>query len=200
LAERMYMPGATAIGLVFTEGVILASERRMSYGTFVMSKTAKKLFKITDKIGVACAGIMSDMQLLAREASYYANIFRFNNNRDITAHALAKLLSNLLFSSRMFPLLAQTLVGGYDVDKPGVYVLDPVGSVIQDEYAAVGTGAEICLGVLEASFKPNMDYEQSKDLVMKALRAAVERDSGSGNGFDIMAITKKGLVEEFIPA
>jgi len=196
----MYMPGATAIGIVFSGGVILASERRMSYGTFVMSKSAKKLFKITEKIGVACAGIMSDMQLLAKEATYYANMFRFDNNRDITAHALAKLLSNLLFSNRMFPLITQTLVGGYDVDKPGVYVLDPVGSVIQDDYAAVGTGAELCLGVLEASFKQNMEYEQSKELVLKALRAAVERDSGSGNGFDIMAITAKGIAEEFIPA
>ena len=196
----MYIPGATAIGIVFSGGVILASERRMSYGTFVMSKSAKKIFKITEKIGVACAGIMSDMQLLAKEATYYANMFRFDNNRDITAHALAKLLSNLLFSNRMFPLITQTLVGGYDADKPGVYVLDPVGSVIQDDYAAVGTGAEMCLGVLEATFKQNMGYEPTKELVLKALRAAVERDSGSGNGFDIMAITAKGIAEEFIPA
>lgn len=196
----MYMPGATVIGLVFSEGVILASDRRMSYGTFVMSKSAKKLFKITENIGVACAGLMSDMQLLAKEATYYANMFRFDNNRAMTAHALAKLLSNLLFSNRMFPLLAQTLVGGYDVGKPGVYVLDPVGSVIQDDYAAVGTSAEVCLGVLEAYFKPKMSYEQTKELLLKALRAGVERDSGSGNGFDIMAITEKGISEEFIPA
>jgi proteasome beta subunit len=194
------MPGATAIGVVFSGGVILASERRLSYGTFIMSKSAKKIFKITDKIGVACAGIISDMQSLAREAMYFANTFRFDFNRDMPAHALAKLLSNMLFSNRMFPLITQTLVGGFDVDKPGVYVLDPVGSVIQDDYAAVGTGAEISLGVLEASYEPNMSYDGSKELVMKALRAAVQRDSGSGDGFDILAITKKGVTEEFIPA
>ncbi|MGQ9514005.1 MAG: archaeal proteasome endopeptidase complex subunit beta [Thermoproteota archaeon] len=200
MAERMYMPGATAIGVVFSEGVILASERRMSYGTFIMSKSAKKLFKITDKIGLACAGLISDMQILVKEATYFANMYKFENNREIATRALSKLLSNLLFSNRMFPLITQTLVGGFDMDKPGVYVLDPVGSVIQDDYAAVGTGAEISLGILEASYKPNMSYEESKEMVIKALKAAVERDSGSGNGFDIMAITKKGIIEEFIPA
>jgi len=194
------MPGATAIGVVFSEGVILASERRMSYGTFVMSKSARKLLKITEKIGLACAGLMSDMQVLVKEATYFANMFKYEKNRDMTPHALSKLLSNLLFANRMFPLITQTLVGGLDGEKPGVYVLDPVGSVIQDEYAAVGTGAEISLGVLEASYKPNMSYEESKELVIKALKAAVERDSGSGNGFDVMAITKKGIKEEFIPA
>ncbi len=42
------MPGATTVGLVCKDGAILASERRYSYGTFVMSKVAKKVFKITE--------------------------------------------------------------------------------------------------------------------------------------------------------
>jgi proteasome beta subunit len=51
-----WMPGATTIGAVFHDGVILASEKRVAYGYLIVSKGAKKVFKITDQIGAACAG------------------------------------------------------------------------------------------------------------------------------------------------
>ncbi len=60
MSDEGFMPGATTVGLVCKDGAILASERRYSYGTFVMSKVAKKVFKITDNIGVGCAGIIGD--------------------------------------------------------------------------------------------------------------------------------------------
>ncbi|MEM2209964.1 MAG: proteasome subunit beta, partial [Nitrososphaerota archaeon] len=44
-------PGATTVGLKGDNCVVLASEKRVSYGYFVISKEAKKVFQITDKIG-----------------------------------------------------------------------------------------------------------------------------------------------------
>ena len=61
------MPGATTIGAIFKDGVILASEKRVTYGNFIMSRGGKKVFKVTDQIGVACAGLVGDMQILAKE-------------------------------------------------------------------------------------------------------------------------------------
>lgn len=196
----MYLPGATALGLVFSDGILLASDRRVSWGTFVMSKSGRKVYRITGRIGVASAGMVGDMQILVKEAIYYANTFRLENNREITAHALAKLLSNILFANRLYPLITQTVVGGFDLEKPMVYVLDPVGSVVEDEYAAVGTGAEVALGVLESVHEKNMPLEKAREVVVRALKAAGERDSATGNGFDLLIITKEGVKEEFIPA
>ena len=96
-----YMPGATTIGVVYRDGVILASERRVSYGYFVMSKTAKKVFRITDNIGAAFAGLVSDMQVLSKEASAYANIYTYEKDRPISVRATAKLMGNLLFQRRL---------------------------------------------------------------------------------------------------
>ena len=64
------MPGATTIGAVFKDGVILASEKRVTYGNFIMSKGGKKVFKVTDQIGVACAGLVGDMQILAEPGRF----------------------------------------------------------------------------------------------------------------------------------
>jgi len=194
----LYMPGATTVGIVCSEGVVLASEKRVSYGYFVMSKTGKKVFKITDRIGAACAGLVSDMQILIREAGAYASLFKYEAKRPISVRAAAKLVANLLFERRLSPLITQTIIGGVDEEGPSLYVLDLLGSVIPDKYAAVGTGAEIAMGVLEAGYRDGMSLEEAKELAVKAMRSAISRDAMSGDGADMLIITKNGVREESI--
>mgnify|MGYP000188545704 CR=1 FL=1 len=197
-SSRLYLPGATTVGIVCKDGVILASEKRVSYGNLVLSRAGKKVFKITPNIGAACAGLVSDMQILVREVGAYASLFRLEVNRPITVRAVAKLMSNLLFSRRLFPLITQTVVGGVDEDGPSLYVLDVLGSNIPDNYTAVGSGAEIAMGVLEESYKEGLSVEEGKDLAMRAIKSAISRDAMSGDGIDFLIITKDGIKEESI--
>jgi proteasome beta subunit len=194
-----FMPGATTIGVVCKDGVVLASERRVSYGYFVMSKSGRKVFKIADSIGAACAGLVADMQFLTKEVAVYLNMYSYERDRHASVRSAAKVMSSLLFERRLFPYLAQTIVGGIDEEGPSLYVLDPLGSVIDDKFASVGSGSEIAIGVLEAEYKEGLTVDQGKELVKKAAKAALARDIGSGNGLDIMTITKGGIKEEGEP-
>ncbi len=196
MSQEMYLPGATTLGLTFKDGVILASERRVSYGYFVMSKTGKKVFKITDSIGAACAGLVADMQILMREVAAYTRIYGYETNKEASVKNAAKLLANLLFGRRLFPYLTQVIIGGVDSEGPGLYVLDPLGSVLSDRYASVGTGAEIATGVLESEYKDGMTMEEAKKVVTDAFKSAIARDVGSGNEADLLIITKDGIEEE----
>ena len=192
----MAIPGATTVGVVFKDGVILASEKRVSYGYLVVSKTGKKVFKITDRVGAACAGLVSDMQELIREVSAYGNLFSLDVGRPISVRSAAKLMSNLLFSRRLAPLITQTIVGGFDDEGPSLYSLDPLGSVLPDKYTVVGSGTEIAMGVVEEGFKENMDLEAAKELVIRGMKSAISRDIMSGDGVDFLIITKDGTAEE----
>ena len=185
------MPGATAIGITYDEGVVIASERRIAYGNFLVSKTTKKTFQITPKVGATCAGLVADMQILSLQITALAKIRHLELKRDIPPNSIAKMMSNMMYERRFFPLLTQVIVGGY-VDKPTIYTLDPLGSVLPDEYAAVGTGAEMALGVLDPQFKENMQEQEAKDLTIKAIRSASLRDSFSGDGIDMLVINKEG--------
>jgi proteasome beta subunit len=196
--ELPYLPGATTVGIVCKDGVILASERRVSYGYFVLSKVGKKIFKITDNIGAACAGLVADMQILTREVAAYTNLYTLERNRPASVRASAKLMGALLFERRLFPLITQTIVAGVDDEGPSLYVLDPIGSVIQDKYASVGTGAELAVGVLEAEYKEGMTIEEAKNILVKAVKAALARDAASGDGVDLLIITKEGAREESV--
>jgi len=194
----LYVPGATTVGVVCSDGVILASEKRVSYGHLVVSHAGKKVFKITEMIGAACAGLVSDMQILVREVEAYANLFRLEVGRLIAVKSAAKMMSNLLFGRRLFPLITQTVVGGIDDEGPSLYVLDVLGSNIPDKYTAVGSGAEIAIGVLEEGYKEGMLVEEGKELVTGAIKSAISRDAMSGDGIDFLVITKDGIKEETI--
>jgi len=192
----LWIPGATTIGVVCKDGVILASEKRVSYGYLVVSKGGKKVFQITDHIGAACAGLVSDMQILVREMDAYAKLFSLDVGRSISVRSAAKLMSNLLFNRRLAPLITQTIVGGMDDEGASLYVLDVLGSVIPDKYAVVGSGTEIAMGVLEEGFKEGLTMEEAKDLVIRSIKSAISRDIMSGDGVDFLLITKDGIQEE----
>jgi proteasome beta subunit len=192
-----FFPGATAVGISFNNGVLLASERRISFGNFVVNKNTKKTFVLTENVGAACAGMVADMNVLARQVAALSKIRKFETRRDLPTNSVAKLMSVIMFERRYFPLLTQVIVGGYDV-KPQIYTLDPLGSLLPDEYAAVGSGAEMALGVLDAQFNSKMNEEDARNLAIKSIRSSIQRDASSGDGIDILIISTKGKNEESI--
>src|SRR3989337_3631866 len=191
-----WVPGATTIGVVCRDGVILASEKRVAYGYLIVSKGGKQVFKITDQIGAACAGLVSDMQILVREVEAQANLFSMDVGRRISVKSAAKLMANILFNRRYAPLINPTIIGGLDEEGPSLYVLDILGSLIPDKYAVVGSGTEIAMGVLEEGYKTGIAIEEPKALVTRAIKSAISRDALSGDGIDFLIITEEGIAEE----
>jgi len=191
-------PGATTIGVVCRDGVILASEKRVAYGYLIVSKGGKKVFKITDQIGAACAGLVGDMQILVREVEAQANLYNMDVGRRISVRSAAKLMANILFNRRYAPLITQTIVAGLDDEGPSLYVLDVLGSVIPDKYAVVGSGTELAVGVLEEGYKEDMKLKEAKDLVTRSIKSAISRDVMSGDGIDFLIVTKEGVTEESV--
>jgi proteasome beta subunit len=193
-----FMPGATVVGISYNDGVILAAEKRVSFGNFVVNKNIKKTFTVTDQVGAACAGMVADMQILVRQVEALSKIRRLETRRSVPPNSVAKLMSVIMFERRYFPLLTQVIVGGIDA-KPEIYTLDPLGSVLPDDYAAVGTGAELALGIIDAEYKPNMSEEKAKELAVRAIKSAIQRDAASGDGIDVLSVSKNGHREETIP-
>jgi len=191
--------GATVVGLVCSDGVVLAAEKRVSWGRMVMSRSGRKVFQVTPTMGLAFAGLVSDMQALTREATAYANLFNLENNRPINVKAMAKLISNMLYQRRMMPLLMETLVGGVDGDGPALFSMDPVGSLIPDKFITAGSGAPIAMGLLENQYSEGMDLEAGGELALSAIKSAVARDVVSGDGVDMLLIRADGIEERSYP-
>ena len=195
MSYEAYLPGATAVGIAYKDGVVLGAERRITLGSFVRSKSGRKVFKVTDNVGAVCAGMVADMQNLVKEVAVYSKLKELESKAPLKPNSVAKLMSNLMFQNRYAPLLTQVILGGVGA-KPIVYVLDPLGSVISDQYATVGTGEETAIGVVEAGYSPTMSQKDARDLLVASIKAAIARDAMSGNGIDILTVDKTGIKEE----
>jgi len=185
------MKGTTTIGLVFSSGVILATEKRATMGYMIASKKAKKVYQVADRIGMTTAGGVGDAQQLARILTVECNLYQIRRSRPITVGATATLLSNYLNQNRFFPYYVQLLVGGIDETGPSVYSVDAMGGATkEEEIVATGSGSPMAYGVLEDRFTPKMSEDQAIDLAIRGLKSAMKRDAGSGEGIHVVVITK----------
>lgn len=197
MSYEQYLPGATAVGIAYKDGVVLGAERRITLGSFVRSKSGRKVFRVTDNVAAVCAGMVADMQNLVKEVAVYSRLKELESRVPLKPNSVAKLMSTLMFQNRYAPLLTQVIIGGVGA-KPLVYVLDPLGSVISDQYATVGTGEETAIGVVEAGYSPSITQKEARDLLVTSIKAAIARDAMSGNGIDILSVDKTGIKEEGI--
>jgi len=191
--------GATAVGLRLQDAVILAAEKKFSYGGFVLSRSVKKIFRIHDKIAIAAAGLFADMQTISRIISNEIRYYEISTKHPITVRGAAKQLSMILYSYKYMPFLTEIVIGGIDQEGPHIYVMDPVGSLIEDDFAAVGTGAQIAIGILESRYRKDLDLNAAVELAVESIKIASRRDTMSGEGIDVAIITENDYVERSYP-
>lgn len=193
LDKFKFKTGTTTVGLVFKDGVVLGSESRVSEGYFIASKTGQKVLKIADHIGMTIAGTVADAQAMVDQARALIKLYYLDRNRLIPVKAAAKLIANILFDQRPFYFQTALIVGGIDSAGPHIYSLDAAGSLIEDKYTSTGSGSVMAYGVLEDSFRENLNRDEAVETVVRAIRAAIQRDVFSGNRINIAVITKKGF-------
>ncbi|MFP3136780.1 MAG: hypothetical protein RXS42_00505 [Nitrososphaeria archaeon] len=193
------IPGATAVGIAFKDGVVLAAEKRFAYGNFIVSRSGRKVFRIADGVGAAFAGMIGDMQVLVKYVQSLVKLKEVEELRPVSPRSVAKLMGVIMYEQRLTPMLTQVVLGGVGGgEPPEIYVLDPLGSVIPDRYASVGTGAETAISVIESGYREDLDPGGAVDLATRAIRAAILRDAASGDGVDIMVISGAGIEERSI--
>ncbi|KGK98594.1 proteasome subunit beta [Methanococcoides methylutens] len=186
-----HLKGTTTVGIVCSDGVVLATEQRATMGNFIASKTAKKIYQIDDLVGMTTAGSVGDAQQIVRVISVESKLFKMRRQESVTIKGIATLLSNLLSGQRYYPLMVQLLIGGFDKNGPAVYSLDALGGKIEETKAvSTGSGSPMAYGVLEDRYKDDMTVDEGVDLAIRALHNAMKRDSASGEGIDVVVITK----------
>ncbi|MDD1715608.1 MAG: archaeal proteasome endopeptidase complex subunit beta [Methanolinea sp.] len=190
------LKGTTTVGLIYGEGVVLASEMRATMGYMIASKKAKKIYQIADLIGMTTAGGVGDAQQLARLMTVECSLYEIRRGRPMTVGAAATLLSNILNNNRYYPFYVQLLVGGVDERGPNLFAVDAMGGASrEEELVSTGSGSPMAYGVLEDRYRKGMKEEEAVALAVRGVRAAIKRDAGSGEGIHVVVITKDSYRE-----
>ena len=180
----------TTIGITCSDGVVLAADKRASKGFFVGSKAVNKLFMLDDATAVAIAGQMSDAEYLVNLAKAERRLLALRRGYPLSVKESAKLIANIVYSGMKSysPYYVELVVAGVDREGAHVYTSDMSGAVTSENFMSSGSGSPIAYGVLEQGYKPDLTLDDAKRLGEAAVRAAMERDPGSGNGVDVVAL------------
>ncbi|GBE54797.1 proteasome subunit beta precursor [archaeon BMS3Bbin15] len=192
---KEYLKGTTTIGLAASEGVVLVSDKRATMGTLIAHKVVNKSFIIDKHVAATVAGSVGDAQALIRWMRSEARLYRMRKGEEISIGALSNLMGNVLFSQRYYPYIVQLVIGGVDKTGSKVFSLDPLGSSIEDKVVSTGSGSPYAYGVLEDAYREDMDVEETVRIGVRAMKAALQRDAMTGNGIDVIRITKEGAVK-----
>jgi proteasome beta subunit len=192
---RLVLKGTTTIGVVCKDGVILASDTRVTMGFYVAHKHGKKIYKIDDHLGMTIAGVVADAQRTVDILTANAQLYKINMGRPLPISSAARLIANLMFSARGLPLVNFALIGGVDDTGPHVFSLDPFGSLTEEKCVATGSGSPVAYGILEDKFKENAPVKEVLPIVIKAVNSAMKRDAASGDSFNVAIIDEKGYRE-----
>jgi len=193
--DRLTLKGTTTIGVVCKDGVILASDTRVSMGYYVAHKHGKKVYKIDDHLAMTIAGTVADAQRIVDILTANAQLYKISNGRPISVNSAARYVANLLFSNRYVPLETEALIAGMDDSGPHIYRLDPFGTLTEEKCVSTGSGSPVAYGVLEDKYKDGVAVEELLPTVIKAVDVAMKRNAATGDSFNISIIDRKGYRE-----
>ena len=190
--EEKILHGTTTVGIQATDGIILCADMRASAGYFIANNNTMKIQKIDEHAGMTMAGGVADAQNITDILRYHANLHRIEKNKAIQIKSLTRLASLIFHQNRGYPFIADILVGGYDLSGPDLYNIDMFGSVEKKNFVTTGSGSPVAYGLLEEEYHENLSVDEAKVIALRAVKAAITRNIGTGDGINIVTIDKDG--------
>ncbi len=184
--------GTTTIGITTADGVVIATDMRASLGgRFVSNKDVQKVEQIHPTAALTMVGSVGGAQSYIRSLRAEVNLYEARRGEDISIDALATLAGNFARGGPFFAI--HPILGGVDNEGHHVYSIDTAGGVMKDDYTITGSGMTVAYGVLERQYEEGLSNEEAKRVAASGVKAAVERDTGSGNGVYLAEVTEEGV-------
>ena len=201
LKKNILSSGTSLVGLVCKDGIVMAGDRKTTAGgQIVMNKNKQKVCQINDYLVISGTGTASDIELAKKLITAQLKLKELRDKERPTVKEASNMIAMMSYKNirqpSMIPFMAGLMVGG--VNKDGtteLYSVEPAGStmLVEDYDANFSSGMPYILGFLERQYKKDISLEEGIELAIEAIKASSERDTASGHGIDVLAITKEGI-------
>jgi proteasome beta subunit len=205
LKKHVRKTGTTTIGIVCKDGIVLAADKRGSFGndgvSYIAGNDEEKIQKVNDRVVVTTAGVASDLQKVIKLTRAELKLKELRSRKIPSIKESANLFSTIVYQNiRQFspiPGITHFLLAGYDEQEYALYNIFPDGYVqaIKD-YSATGSGMLQCNPILDSEYKGGMILQEGMALALKCLAASMKRDPATGGGFDVYIVTKDSIKHE----
>lgn len=178
--------GTTIAAIRFSEGVVMAGDRRATAGSSIAHRSMEKVHPADRHSGVAIAGAagpaMEMVRLFQLQLEHYEKVEGSPLSLEGKANQLSQMVrANLAMAMQGFVVVP--LFAGYDLRREvgRIYTYDPTGGRYEEtDFHADGSGGRDARTTIKLGWKPDLTRVQAIDLAVQALWQAADEDSATG--------------------
>jgi len=168
-AREAVKRGATAVGVIFKNGVIFGVKKRES----ALVKPGEKIFKLDNHIAAATSGLVADARVLVDSGRVKAQQNRMIYDESISVSTMARYIADRqqVFTqyAGVRPYGVSFLIAGVN-DEAKLFETDPSGLLLECKAKAIGRSAEKINEMFEKKYKQDMNEKEAVQLVCDALK------------------------------
>ncbi|KAJ1742776.1 Proteasome subunit beta type-6 [Coemansia sp. RSA 1086] len=199
--------GGTSLAIAGEDFVLVASDTRQSDGYNINTRYDSKAFELSNKTVLALSMCSADGKRLYEVLEQRAQLYFHKHDKPIGTEALAQLLSNTLYSRRMFPYYVFPILAGITADGKGVaYSYDALGNMKDVTHIAYGSASALVQPFLDnqvgfanqRNADPNrrLTRDQAMRVAIDAFTGSTERDIYTGDWLELFIIDANGVHKE----
>ena len=185
-AELAVPHGTTVLGLKFSDGVVMAGDRRATEGYSIADDKMDKVFPADDLSAISIAGAAGQaveiVKLFQLELEHYEKL----EGRSLSLEGKANRLSAFVrgnLGAAMQGLVVVPLFAGYDEEtgKGRIFSYDVAGGRYEEhDFHSIGSGSVFARGSLKKLWRPSMARADVIRVAVEALYDAADDDSATG--------------------
>lgn len=185
----------SAVGVLASNGVVLAAEKRITSKLLDIRKSTEKMYKIDDHVAVAVAGITSDANILLNYARLQAQQYTYGYQEQIPIEQLLMQVCDLKQGYTQFgglrPFGVAFLFAGWDQHFGfQLYQSDPSGNYGGWKAKAIGANNQAAQSILKTDYKDEMKLDDALILAVKVLSKTMDTTAPTPDKMEFATITR----------
>ncbi len=178
--------GTTIVALRYTDGVVMAGDRRATEGYSIAHRAIEKVFPADRHSGVAIAGAAGPaiemVKLFQTELEHYEKVEGSPLSLEGKANKLGQMIRANL-PAAMEGLAVVPIYAGFDVRRRlgRIFKYDLTGGRYEeDQFHSTGSGGRDARTTIKLGFQEGLDRAASIELAIESLYQAADEDSATG--------------------
>jgi proteasome beta subunit len=172
---------ATIVGARCRNGVVLGGDRLLVRDGRIASRSRTHVFDL-DRVGVGVAAVGADVDRFVDRLDGELRAYRHERDT-VSVEALERIASEVAGATGI-----EAIVATRDGDRAALRRVSADGSTLSDSPMALGSGASLALGQLEAADPDSLSASEAASFVRELFGTVAERDPGTGDEVDVWTL------------
>lgn len=178
--------GTTIVALRYTDGVVMAGDRRATAGSDIAHRNMEKVFPADRFSGIAIAGAaglaIEMVRLFQTQLEHYEKLSGNALSLEGKANQLGQMIRGNM-AMAMQGLAVVPLFAGYDLRRGvgRIFTYDVTGGRYEEsDFHATGSGGRDARTTIKLGWRQGMSRDEAIELAVQSLYEAADEDSATG--------------------